>query len=103
MNYPENLYKIFIIADSFKEETIIQLEKLRVTVFQVAFEKSTKTKSLNIAFEKITEDFDIAVICDADNILSKNFLQYIDNGFQSGFTAIQETGLQKTWTPRLLF
>jgi cellulose synthase/poly-beta-1,6-N-acetylglucosamine synthase-like glycosyltransferase len=37
----------------------------------VAFEKSTKAKALNVALEQLDEqDFDIAVVLDADNIMA---------------------------------
>jgi len=43
----------FIIADSFQQETVEQLRLLPLTVFEVSFDKSTKTNRLNEAFRRI--------------------------------------------------
>jgi cellulose synthase/poly-beta-1,6-N-acetylglucosamine synthase-like glycosyltransferase len=55
----------------------------------VSFENSTKIKSLNQAFRKITKQYDIALIFDADNICSKDFLKHIDFEFSNGAKVIQ--------------
>src|SRR6218665_3478385 len=49
VNYPRDLYDLYIIADSFKPETVTALRQLPLTVLEVAFEKSTKAKALNNA------------------------------------------------------
>jgi cellulose synthase/poly-beta-1,6-N-acetylglucosamine synthase-like glycosyltransferase len=89
LDYPVELYTIYIIADSFREETIEELRKLRLGVIEVSFEKSTKTKSLNEAFQRIPGDYDIALICDADNMLAYDFLRRIDYAFVHGARAVQ--------------
>jgi len=88
-DYPKNWYDIYIIADSFQSSTLEQLKKLRVNVIEVVFENSTKTKSLNEAFKVITKPYNIALICDADNILSEDFLRQINYEFSRGSKAIQ--------------
>jgi cellulose synthase/poly-beta-1,6-N-acetylglucosamine synthase-like glycosyltransferase len=89
LDYPQNAFDIYIIADSFQPATISQLEKLPVHVLEVSFEKSTKTKSLNEAFRRITQSYDIALICDADNILARDFLNRINQAFVNGARAVQ--------------
>jgi cellulose synthase/poly-beta-1,6-N-acetylglucosamine synthase-like glycosyltransferase len=92
LDYPRHLYDIFIIADGFKPETLDALRSLQVHVLEVSFEKSTKTKSLNEAFRRIGETgdtYDIALICDADNLLAKDFLFRIDQAFSAGARAVQ--------------
>lgn len=89
IDYPKNWYDVYIIADSFQTSTIEQLKKLRVNVIEVCFENSTKTKSLNEAFKKVTKPYDIALICDADNILSDDFLRQVNYAFVKGTKAIQ--------------
>ena len=89
LNYPEALFDVYILADSFRPETLDALRRLRLEVIEVAFEKSTKTKSLNEAFSRITRPYDIALICDADNILARDFLQRIDQAFVHGARAVQ--------------
>jgi len=87
--YPKDFFGIYIIADSFQPETIETLKQLPLTVVKVSFEKSTKTKSLNEAFKTIRESYDIALICDADNMLAGNFLQKINDAFLNGVRALQ--------------
>ena len=88
-NYPKEFYDVFIIADSFQSSTINALKRLPVNVWEVSFDKSTKTKSLNEAFRKIDQAYNIVLICDADNILSKNFLSLINSAFEKGEKAVQ--------------
>ena len=89
LNYPQELYDVYIIADSFDPFTIFQLKQLSLNVLEVSFKNSTKTKALNKAFEAIKKQYDIALICDADNILAKDFLKYIDHEFKNGAKAVQ--------------
>jgi cellulose synthase/poly-beta-1,6-N-acetylglucosamine synthase-like glycosyltransferase len=60
-----------------------------LTVLEVSFDKSTKTKSLNEAFARIGAPYDIALICDADNMLAGNFLNKINAAFARGARALQ--------------
>lgn len=94
-NYPPYLYDIYIIADSFQPGTLQLLRALPVEVLEVQFDKSTKTKSLNEAFTRIGKPYDIALICDADNILAYDFLQRIDTAFQQGARAVQGARVAK--------
>lgn len=89
LNYPKELYDVYIIADSFQPSTINDLKQLPVAVLEVSFDKSTKTKSLNEAFRRIDKPYDIALICDADNILARNFLLKINSAFENGAKAVQ--------------
>lgn len=87
--YPSECFDVIIVADSFKPETILELKKLPVRVVEVVFEKSTKSKSLNAAMSEIGDDYDIALVLDADNIMASDFLEKINQAFESGFTAVQ--------------
>jgi cellulose synthase/poly-beta-1,6-N-acetylglucosamine synthase-like glycosyltransferase len=89
LDYPKELYDIYIIADSFQDHTIRQLQTLPIHVFEVSFDKSTKTKSLNEAFARIDKPYDIALICDADNILAPDFLRKLNSAFINGAHAVQ--------------
>jgi len=89
LNYPTELYDVYILADSFQHETLEKLHQLAINVFEVSFDKSTKTKSLNEGFKRIKKEYDIALICDADNVLAKDFLQKINNAFIKGVKAVQ--------------
>jgi cellulose synthase/poly-beta-1,6-N-acetylglucosamine synthase-like glycosyltransferase len=89
LNYPSQLYDIYILADSFELVTLEKLRELPINIFEVSFDKSTKTKSLNEGFKRINREYDIALICDADNILQKDFLQKINDAFCNGSGAVQ--------------
>ena len=89
LNYPSELYDAYIIADSFQPETLEQLRRLPINVIEVSFDKSTKAKALNQAFARIKKTYDIALICDADNILAKNFMQLVNNAFVQGASVVQ--------------
>ena len=97
--YPADRYQVYILADSFQPETVEALRALpsrashlgasHLAVFEVVFDKSTKTKSLNEAFKRIAEPWDIALICDADNMLAPDFLERINAAFGAGARAVQ--------------
>jgi len=88
-DYPSSLFDVYILADSFKDSTINKLKELPLHVYAVSFEKSTKTKSLNEFFKRVPRTYDIALICDADNMLEKDFLKKINQSFVSGKNAVQ--------------
>ncbi len=90
LDYPQESYRVFVIADQLKDNTITDLEQLNVEVIKVVFEESTKTKSLNFALEQIDEkDYEMVLISDADNVLARSFLKKINNAFYDGYQAIQ--------------
>ncbi len=89
LEYPRELYDVYILADSFQKETLEELKQLPVEVIEVKFEKSTKAKALNEGFRRIHKNYDIALICDADNVLAKNFLKKINDAFSSSIRGVQ--------------
>lgn len=88
-DYPTDYYQIVVIADSLSEKTIDTLHSFPVEIIQVKFSDSTKSKALNAACNQIKDDYDIVVILDADNLMAKDFLIKINNGFANGFKVIQ--------------
>lgn len=89
IDYPEEKKHVVVIADSLQPTTIETLQQLPIQVIQVVFEKSTKAKALNEALKQTTDDFDYALVLDADNVCDKNFLYRINDVFQSGFKVVQ--------------
>ncbi len=87
--YPSDLYEVVVIADSFEKETLDKLKNLPIRVVEVSFEKSTKSKALNKAMEVIGDDYDIALILDADNIMEHHFLEKINTSFNKGYKVVQ--------------
>jgi cellulose synthase/poly-beta-1,6-N-acetylglucosamine synthase-like glycosyltransferase len=88
-NYPQAYFDVVIIADSFQPETITALRNLPIKVIEVKFDKSTKAKALNKAMEALPDDYEIAVILDADNIMAPDFLEKVNATFEKGFIAVQ--------------
>ncbi|MEM9869555.1 MAG: glycosyltransferase family 2 protein, partial [Bacteroidota bacterium] len=87
--YPTDLYEVVIIADSFQESTLTELKNLPLKLVEVSFEKSTKSKALNKAMEVIGDDYDIALILDADNIMEPKFIEKINDSFNQGYKVVQ--------------
>lgn len=88
-DYNPNQYDVIVIADSLQPATIDQLRILPVVLVEVAFNKSTKAKAINQAFEQLNTKYDIAVILDADNEMHDDFLTKINHEYNAGYQAIQ--------------
>lgn len=88
-DYPTEAFEIIIIADSFQHDTLNELRKLPIRVIEVSFEKSTKSKALNTAMAEIGDNYDVALILDADNIMMKDFIFKINQAFDRGYIAVQ--------------
>ena len=80
-DYPRGKFDVVVIADSFAETSIAQLNELPIKLIEVSFDKSTKAKALNQAMLLLPDIYDVAVVLDADNIMSPGFLQQINNFF----------------------
>ncbi|WP_234733479.1 glycosyltransferase [Tellurirhabdus bombi] len=88
--YPASSYDIFVIADSFRAETLQELAQYPIRVLPVSFEQSTVQKSLGYALNALPEnDYDIVVISDADNHMATDFLERINLAFDGGWRAVQ--------------
>lgn len=87
--YPQAYYDVVVIADSFKKETLQALSKLPIRVIEVSFEKSTKAKALNRAMEVLGDDYDVALVLDADNVMKSDFIERINRSFNRGFKVVQ--------------
>ncbi|OQX96852.1 MAG: hypothetical protein B6I24_10705 [Bacteroidetes bacterium 4572_128] len=88
-NYQLKLFEIIVIADSFQKKTIEKLKKLPIKVIEVVFEKSTKSKALNKAMDIIGDNYDIALVLDADNLMEKDFLGKINSAFEGNLKIVQ--------------
>jgi cellulose synthase/poly-beta-1,6-N-acetylglucosamine synthase-like glycosyltransferase len=93
-SYPKSNFDVFVIADSLQPETVDELKKLDVIVNEVDFEISTKVKSLQSILNTY-ENYRIAVILDADNIMENDFLEKINSCFNNGWNAIQGRRIAK--------
>lgn len=89
MDYPESLYDVIIIADYLRLSTLELLKSLPVKLIQVTLQKSTKVNSLNYAMDKIDENYDLALILDADNEMAPDTLKKLSRRMKGKKNVIQ--------------
>ncbi len=89
-NYLVSSFKVLVIADSLQKDTVEKLRTIPVEVLEVKFDTSTKAKSLHAALKAVNNDnFEIAMILDADNIMEDGCLEQINSAFHQHCKAIQ--------------
>jgi cellulose synthase/poly-beta-1,6-N-acetylglucosamine synthase-like glycosyltransferase len=88
-DYPTASFKVVVIADSLQMSTLSELRALPLEVVEVSFTNSTKVKALNSALNTLTDEYEIAVVLDADNIMLQGFLKKINQAFDDGFKVVQ--------------
>jgi cellulose synthase/poly-beta-1,6-N-acetylglucosamine synthase-like glycosyltransferase len=100
--YPKELYSVIVIADSLQPATVQKLRQLPLRLLEVKFDVSTKVKSLIAALQH-PEQYDYAVILDADNVMYPDFLEQLNAAHQHGHKAIQGQRLPKNNDNELSF
>jgi cellulose synthase/poly-beta-1,6-N-acetylglucosamine synthase-like glycosyltransferase len=77
--------------------TNTRLRALPIRLIEVEFEQSTKVKSLNAALDRFTtDDYDIALVLDADNLIGPSYLSEINEAFAvSGIQVVQTHRIAK--------
>jgi cellulose synthase/poly-beta-1,6-N-acetylglucosamine synthase-like glycosyltransferase len=89
-NYPRSAFDVFVAADQLQPETIAALRAIPVHVLEVQFEIGSKARSLNRLLNHIPEnDYEVAIILDADNIMMPGCLEKVNHAYQHGFRAVQ--------------
>lgn len=88
-SYSKEQFDVVVIADSFQSETLQKLNGLPIKVIEVSFVKSTKSKALNKAMEVLGDDYEIACVLDADNIMAEDVLVRINEAFENGYKVVQ--------------
>jgi cellulose synthase/poly-beta-1,6-N-acetylglucosamine synthase-like glycosyltransferase len=58
-------------------------------VIEVSFDVSTKSKALNKAMDQIGDNYDVALILDADNLMAKDFISKVNQSFDNGYSVVQ--------------
>ncbi len=87
--YDTDLFDIVVIADSLHRATVEKLSSLPLSLVEVSFEKSTKSKALNEVMARLDNSYDIAVVLDADNVMAPDFLDCVNSAYVAGHVAIQ--------------
>lgn len=88
-NYPSDKFDVIVIADSLNSHTLEKLKKLPINVIEVSFEVSKKSKALNECMKIIGNDYDVAFVLDADNIMEPDVIDKVNAAFDYGFHAVQ--------------
>lgn len=93
LNYPKELYDVFVIADNCTDKTAKISREHGVKVFERNDkEKRGKGYALEWMFDKIfkmEENYDAVAIFDADNLVSTEFLREINAKMNEGFKVVQ--------------
>lgn len=89
-DYPQELFDIIVISDRMQPSTNEDLRSLPIRLLIADYQDSSKAKALTMAVDSIrNEHYDIAVVMDADNLTSPDFLAEVNRAFDSGIRAVQ--------------
>jgi cellulose synthase/poly-beta-1,6-N-acetylglucosamine synthase-like glycosyltransferase len=93
LEYPKELYEVFVIADNCTDNTAKIARSLNATVFERR-DNNQKGKgyALEYGFKKIfylPRKFDAVLVVDADNLISSNFLTVMNCHLNRGEKIIQ--------------
>lgn len=96
--YPQRLFDVVVISDHQSEMTNFMLAQQPVTLLTPNFKRSTKARSLQFAMNNIPQFkvYDMVVVLDGDNIVLPEFLEDLNNAYESaGTKAVQTHRLSK--------
>ena len=91
-DYPQRLFDVTVIADHESEMTKFHLAQQPVTLLTPDFEKSTRTKSFQLAVNNLPQFkiYDVAVILEAGDMVETDFLTLMNEAYEAaGTKAIQ--------------
>jgi cellulose synthase/poly-beta-1,6-N-acetylglucosamine synthase-like glycosyltransferase len=93
INYPDNMYDIYVVADNCDDNTADVASKNGARVLErYNPEEKGKGFCLEWAFKKLSEslrDYDAICILDADNLVSDNFLLEMNKQLSKGDKVVQ--------------
>ena len=93
VDYPKELYDIFVIADNCTDKTAMKAREYGAKVFERNDkDKRGKGYALEWMFKRIFEmdkKYDSVAIFDADNLVSKNFLSEMNKKLLAGYKVVQ--------------
>lgn len=101
-DYPQELFDIIVISDRMQPSTNEDLRSLPIRLLIADYQDSSKAKALTMAVDSIrNEHYDIAVVMDADNLTSPDFLAEVNRAFDSGIRAVQAHRTGKNLTTNI--
>lgn len=96
LDYPRELYDIFVVCDNCIDKTEEIAKEKKVITLKRSSLKTGKGNALEWAFarlweviEKNHQDYDAIVMFDADNLVNKNFLNIINTKLLEGHEVVQ--------------
>lgn len=91
-SYSQRLFDVTVIADHEDEMTLFHLAQQPITLLTPNFEKSSRTKSLQLAINNLPQFkiYDVAVILEAGDVVETEFLEQMNEAYEAaGTKAIQ--------------
>ena len=93
LNYPKDMYDVFVIADNCTDNTAKISKKYGVNVCE-RFNKDKRGKGYALEWmfdnlSKMKKQYDAVAIFDADNLVHKDFLQEINSKMNDGYKVVQ--------------
>lgn len=93
LDYPKDMYDVFVIADNCTDDTAKIAKSYGVNVCErFAEDKRGKGYALEWMFEKLfnmKKQYDAVAIFDADNLVHKEFVKEINSKLQEGYKVVQ--------------
>ncbi|KZL91123.1 glycosyltransferase family 2 protein [Clostridium magnum] len=93
LDYPKNMYDIFVIADNCDDNTASIARNYGANVYERnVSDKRGKGYALEWMFDRIfrmDKKYDAIAIFDADNLISKNFLKEMNYKLEQGYKVVQ--------------
>lgn len=91
-SYSQRSFDVTVIADHEDEMTLFHLAQQPITLLTPNFEKSSRTKSLQLAINNLPQFkiYDVAVILEAGDVVETEFLEQMNDAYEAaGTKAIQ--------------
>lgn len=91
--YPQRYFDITVVSDHQKEITNFKLAQYPITLLTPDFKNSTKTRLLQLAVNNLPQFkiYDIVVVIDAGSIVAPEFLQQLNDAYESAGTKVIQT------------
>ena len=92
-SYPQRMFDVTVISDHQDEMTNMRLAQYPITLLTPNFAESSKAKSLQYAILNLPEFkiYDAVIILDADNIVEQDFLQTLNDAYETSATRAIQT------------
>lgn len=91
VDYPRQLYDVFVVADNCSDATAQTARAAGATVFERRSRRRGKGYALSFGWRQIRRrgEYDAIVVVDADNLVAANLLQQFNDHLQAGHAIIQ--------------